>query len=213
MAPNELRLFISPGSCSTAVHILIQESGLPFTAEVIDVKQGFPSERLHLNPKGKVPFLHMDGETITEVPAIMIAIAQLVPDKKFFGSTNLETVRCYEWLNFLSAELHAQGFFTVVRPHYFIDDTSAHGALQQKGSAKINKCYEVIEEKLTGLHAVGNAFSVADAYLLPFYRWGNAMGFPMKETFPKYTALVENLAEMESVKKVCEVEGINPLTS
>lgn len=96
MAPNELRLFHSPGSCSTAAHILLKESGLPFSSEIINVMQGFPAKFLHLNPKSRIPFLHMDGETITEMPAIMTAIAQLVRDKKFLGSTNLGTVRCYE---------------------------------------------------------------------------------------------------------------------
>jgi glutathione S-transferase len=211
MAVTELRLFHSPGSCSTAAHILLKESGLPFSTEMINVMQGFPVEFLHLNPKGRVPFLHMNGETITEMPAIMTAIAQLVPDKMFLGSTNLETVRCYEWFNFLAGELHAQGYFTLYRPHYFIDDEAACEHIQEKGRAKIDRCYGIIEEKLEGLHAVGVAFSAVDAYLLPFYRWGTANGFAMKEKYPKYTALVQNLAGMKSIRNVCEVEGIDPI--
>jgi glutathione S-transferase len=211
MTLHEVRLFHSPGSCSTAAHILLKESGLPFSTEVINVMQGFPAEFLHLNPKGRIPFLHMDGETITEMPAIMTAIAQLVPDKKFLGSTNLDIVRSYEWFNFLAGDLHAQGFFTFFRPHYFIDDETAYEEIRKKGRGKIERCYTIIEEKLKGVHAVGNAFSAVDAYLLPFYRWGTANGFAMKERYTKYTSLVENLAAMESVKAVCEAEGIDPM--
>jgi glutathione S-transferase len=211
MTLHEVRLFHSPGSCSTAAHILLKESGLPFSTEVINVMQGFPAEFLNLNPKGRIPFLHMDGETITEMPAIMTAIAQLVPDKKFLGSTNLDIVRSYEWFNFLAGDLHAQGYFTFFRPHYFIDDETAYGEIRKKGRGKIERCYTIIEEKLKGVHAVGNAFSAVDAYLLPFYRWGTANGFAMREKYTKYTALVVNLAAMESVKAVCEAEGIDPM--
>lgn len=211
MTLHELRLFHSPGSCSTAAHVLLEESGLPFSTEVINVMQGFPAEFLHLNPKGRIPFLHMDGETITEMPAIMTAIAQLVPDKKFLGSTNLDIVRSYEWFNFLAGDLHAQGYFTFFRPHYFIDDETVYEEIREKGRGKIERCYTIIEEKLKDVHAVGNAFSAVDAYLLPFYRWGTANEFAMEVKYPKYTKLVENLARMESVRAVCEAEGIDPM--
>jgi glutathione S-transferase len=52
-------------SYNTASHILLLESVVPFSIELVDVLQGFPAEFLHLNPKGKMPFLHMDGKTIT----------------------------------------------------------------------------------------------------------------------------------------------------
>ncbi|KAF2849816.1 glutathione S-transferase [Plenodomus tracheiphilus IPT5] len=212
MAPNDLRLFMAPSSCTTAAHILLLESGISFKTEIIDVFKGFPAEYLHLSPKGKVPILHADGETITEMPAIVTAIAQLAPDKHFLGGTNNDIVRSYEWFNFLSGEMHAQGYYALFRPQDFIDDKAAHDAIRQKSREKIARCYGIVEEKLKGVYAVGDAFSAADAYLLPFYRWGNANGFAMRQKYPKYTALMENLANRESVQSACEKEGINALS-
>jgi glutathione S-transferase len=202
---------MSPGSCTTAAHILLIESGLSFSTENINVIQGFPAELLHLNPKGRVPILQMDDETVTEMPAIMTAIAKLVPKKNLLGDTDLDIIRCYEWFNFLSGELHLQGYFALYRPQYFTDDATAHDAIRKKALEKIRKSYEIIEERLKGVHAVGNSFSAADAYLLPFYRWGNANGFAMEEKYPKYTAIMENLAKKASVVSACETEGIDAL--
>jgi glutathione S-transferase len=120
-------------------------------------------------------------------------------------------VRSYEWFNFLAGDLHAQGYFTFFRPHYFIDDETVYEEIREKGRGKIERCYTIIEEKLKDVHAVGNAFSAVDAYLLPFYRWGTANEFAMEVKYPKYTKLVENLARMESVRAVCEAEGIDPM--
>jgi len=102
MATPELQLFISPGSCATAAYALFIEFGLPFSTKAINFFKGFPTDALHLNPKGRVPILHINGEIITEMSAITMAIAQLVPDRKFLGDTNMEAIRCYEWFSFLS---------------------------------------------------------------------------------------------------------------
>ncbi|KAI4613899.1 hypothetical protein J4E80_006587 [Alternaria sp. BMP 0032] len=212
MAAPELQLFISPGSCATAAYALLIESGLPFSTKIINVFEGFPVDALHLNPKGRVPILHLNGEIITEMPTIMMAIAQLVPDRKFLGDTNMETIRCYEWFSFLSGELHALGYYPVFRPHYFVDDKATCDELRKKGLEKVGKYYGMIEDKLEGLHAVGDGFTAADVYLLPFYRWGIAWGFAMKENYPKYTALIEKLVQRESVKKACEIDGMEPLS-
>jgi glutathione S-transferase len=47
-----------------------------------------------------------------------------------------------------------------------------------------------------------------DPYLLVFYRWGSEIGLNMKEKYPKYTALVENLVQLAPVKSTLEIEEI-----
>ncbi|KAH7394689.1 hypothetical protein BKA66DRAFT_455535 [Pyrenochaeta sp. MPI-SDFR-AT-0127] len=211
MALKNITLFMSPGSCTTAVHVILYESGVSFSTKSINVREGFSAEFLHLNPKGRVPILHIDNDTITEMPAIMTAIAQLVPEKHLLGKTDLEVVRCYEWFNFLSGELHLQGYFALYRPHYFTSDEKARGSVREKGLEKIKQCYEIIEHKLIGVHAVGDDFTAVDAYLLPFYRWGVANGLGMEERYPKYTRAMKELAKRESVQAACGEEGIDVL--
>jgi glutathione S-transferase len=89
MAPK-IHLYLTPGSCSLAAHIALQETGFAFTTTDLKAARGYPTEHLHINPKGRVPILELDGELITETPAILSTISALVPDRKLLGSTILE---------------------------------------------------------------------------------------------------------------------------
>ncbi|PMD64824.1 uncharacterized protein K444DRAFT_608502 [Hyaloscypha bicolor E] len=201
-------LWISPGACSLAPHILIREAEIDFETVVINAKAGFPQEYRHMNPKARVPIFQLGDETITEVPAIMTAISQMSPNKHLLGKTNLEIVRTYEWCNWLSGTVHAQAFGGVRRSHRFSDDPQTYNAIKAKGRKTIEESLEFIEEKLKGSHAVGDTFTAVDAFLLVIYRWGNDTGIDMKGKYPKYANLVVEGLKRDSVKAAIEVEGI-----
>jgi len=208
MAPK-LHFFFSPGSCALGPHILLHEANLAFAFTKIDVIAGFPDEYRHLNPKGRVPILHLDDETVTEVPAITTVIAQLSPSNKLLGSTPFETVRCYEWMNWMSSSLHGVAYGGVFRPHWFVDGEELYGMVQKKSLKRVEESYEYIEEKLEGRKwAVGEDFTAVDANLFVFYRWGTANGFKMEEKFPNYARIAKEVATRPSVIKAAEEEGI-----
>jgi glutathione S-transferase len=54
---------------------------------------------------------------------------------------------------------------------------------------------------------VGEAFSVCDAYLFVFYRWGKVLGLSM-ETFTAWTSHTRRMLERQSVRYVLASEGI-----
>jgi glutathione S-transferase len=221
----EPRLWISRGTCSLAPHILLHEAGIPFSTTEISVKNGFPAEYARVNPKKKVPtlgwlyvrtywgvkvpILELGPEVLTENPAIMTAIAQLAPEKQLFGKTNLDVVRTYEWLNWLSGTLHAQAFGGLFRPARFVDDEAMFAEVRSKGRATVEECYRYIDEKLQDKDwMVGQSFTAADAYALVFYLWGVKIEFEMEEKYPNYTRLVTSLGERVSVKAALDKEGI-----
>ncbi|MFM9981822.1 MAG: glutathione S-transferase N-terminal domain-containing protein, partial [Burkholderiales bacterium] len=76
-----LKLFYSPGACSLASHIALEEAGAPYELMRLNFKaddQRKP-EYLKVNPKGRVPALVTDRGTLTESPAILAYIAQTFP--------------------------------------------------------------------------------------------------------------------------------------
>ncbi|KAF2682162.1 glutathione S-transferase [Lentithecium fluviatile CBS 122367] len=211
MSPK-IHLFLAPGACSLAPHILLQEIGIPFKTTTLRVEKRFPEEYLQLNPKGQVPFLHLDSETITENPAILTAIAQIDPSKHLLGKTDIEKVRCYEWMNWISGKLHGQAFGSLFRPQRYVKDEALYDAVRERSKETIAECYQYIEEKLGERKwAVGDDFTAADAYLFVFYRWGGPTGFSMKERFPNYTRLAEQVVKRGAVSKAAEEEGITLL--
>ncbi|KAH8594263.1 glutathione S-transferase [Bisporella sp. PMI_857] len=207
-----ITFYYAPGACSLAPHILLREAGLEVEHMAATVNQTtvrFPDGFEKINPSMQVPVLSLDGVYITEVSAIATAISNLVPDMHLMGKTSIERVRVYEWMNWLSGTLHGRGFGPLYRPERYTDEEAAFDGLQKKAVQHIKWCYEFIEKKIDGTHAVGGLLTAVDPYLLVFYRWGNgAVGLDMKD-YPKYTALIKNLVNRAEVKATLKIEDID----
>lgn len=206
-----LQLWYAPGACSLAVHIVLRRANIPFETTFVAVRHGAPEGLRLINPKMKIPILVVDKDwVITEVPAIMTAIAQMVPDQKLLGTSDKEVVQTYEWMNWLSGTLHGEGFGMHFRPGRFIDDVNMHEAVQRKGQESIQNYFEYIEEKLTGVHAVGDAFTVVDASLYVYYRWGvGETSIDMVARYPKYSKLVAELSKDHALREAVDAEGLD----
>jgi glutathione S-transferase len=213
MAPT-IHLYMTPGSCSLASHIALHESNIEFTTTDLKATRGFPSEHLHLNPKGRVPILELNGERITETPAILTTISALAPEKHLLGKTILEQARTHEWMTWICGTLHGQAFGCVFRPARFVgeEQEGMFEVVKAQGRTTALECFKYIDEKLEGReYAVGEGFTLADVYLFVIYRWGNVLKYGMREKFPNYTRLVEGVIKREAVKKTLEAEGLSPL--
>ncbi|KAL4880768.1 hypothetical protein BJY04DRAFT_228160 [Aspergillus karnatakaensis] len=201
-----LQLFYSPGACSFVPHVTLLEANL--SAELILARVGsMTPEFEEINPKRRVPVLVLDGkEIITEMAAVLTAISSLVPHKHLLGEATLETIRVYEWLNYLSTVAHAQAFGSMWRPERFSDDESVFPAIRAKGKRVIREVYGVVEGKVAGKEfAVGSGFTAVDAFLVVLYCWARRIGVDVKEEFPGYAVYAERLLQRESVRRAREV--------
>jgi len=207
----DIKLWYSPGACSLAPHVLLHEIRVPFDAVETSVAKGanLKDEFARINPKKRVPVLSLDGEVITEVPAIAIAIANLAPERHLMGRTALDRVRVHEWMNWLSGTLHGQGFGGLWRPQRFSDDPEAFGSIKAKGRKTISECFEVIERRISGPYSTGDGFTAVDPFLLVFFRWGSGIGIDMPKTCPSYTTFAQWLVQRESVAAALAAEGID----
>ena len=77
-----MKLFLKPGSCSLASHIVLEEIGRPYDTETVDLAKKLTASGADfwaINPKGYVPALLLDdGDLLTEGPAIL----QYLADRK-----------------------------------------------------------------------------------------------------------------------------------
>lgn len=206
----DVKFWFSPGACSLAPHVLLLESRVPFEAITTSVFEGeqLTEAFARINPKKRVPVLSVDGQVITEVPAIATAISDLAPERCLTGRTPLDRARVYEWMAWLSGTLHGQGFGALWRPERFSDDPSLFERISAKGRTTISDCFDTIESKLSGPHSTGDAFTAVDPYLLVFYRWGNGIGFDLPARHPNYTNFARTLVERASVASALIAEGI-----
>ncbi|PLB51432.1 glutathione S-transferase GST-6.0 [Aspergillus steynii IBT 23096] len=208
-----IKFFFASGACSLCPHILLHEVAAEF--QPLQVINHGPevrfSEDFHrINPKMRVPVIAVDEEVITELPAVATIIASLAPERHLMGKNPLDTARVYEWMNYLSGTLHAGGFGHLFRPERWTtatDGASLEG-VKTKARERVVECFEFIEGRLQGIHAVGGYFTAVDPFLYVFYRWGTMIGEDMS-AYPKYSAVVRNLETRPAVQTTIKKEKLS----
>lgn len=206
-----MKLYLSPGACSLAAHIVLEESGLKYEWEKIDVKNKTVSSGsyLNINPRGQVPALQLvNGEVLTEGAVILQYIADQVPGKKLipeFGTFN--RYRAMEWLNYVATEIHKN-----FSPLFAVDRWLTHeeGKAQMRAAAKSNleSRFQWLNTRLShGGYLQGAEFSVCDAYLFTCLRWAQKMSIDMA-AYPNLLGFMERVQNRPSVHKVLKEEGL-----
>lgn len=216
------RLHYSPGACSLAVHIALEEIGETYEAKLCSVhgNEGTRSPSyLALNPKGRVPALtDVSGSAggasglLTEVTAILMYLGRSRPEAGLLSADAAGEARCLEWLSWLSIDLHGIGYGLLWRAHRFVDDPALHPAGVEKGRSNIRNCYDHIEKILSDGRdwAVPGQFTVVDPYLLVFWLWGKSIGLEMKKDWPHWTRLMGKVLERPAVQQALRQEGLTP---
>ena len=92
------RLYYSPGACSMAAHIVLEELDVDFELERIAVAERATQQPSYLaiNPKARVPALGIPGEArvLTELAAILTYLARQHPDGRLLPASAINEARC-----------------------------------------------------------------------------------------------------------------------
>lgn len=208
------RLYYSPGACSLAAHIVLEEIGAPYELDLRSAKDGegtTTDDYLAINPKGRVPALTgVDSDAVlTEASAILLFLARTNPEAALLPADPAGEARVVEWLSWLSIDLHGIGYGQLWRAHRFVEDRTLDSAVQAKGRDNIATAYQRIEHILADGRewAAGDLYSVVDAYLLVFWLWGRRVGFDMMK-WPHWTHLMERVRARPAVQRALAQEGL-----
>lgn len=205
-----IKLYYSPGACSLAPHIVLEELGIAYDSMLVSLKDGEhkKADFLKINPKARVPVLNVDGKIMTECVAILTYLGGGFADRGLWPKDTWKQAEAISLMSWLSNTVHI-AFAGVFRPERFLEDASAHPQLKATAMANIEKNFADIEKMLTGkTFAMGGQYTVVDPFFLVFYRWGNRIGIPMKERYPIWTKHAQRVASRPTVKRVFEAEGI-----
>jgi glutathione S-transferase len=206
-------LYWSPGACSIAPHIVLEEIGEPYTARKVSIDSAGTAETLvepgylAINPKGRVPALTVEGGILTEAPAIMVYLARSRPDCGLLPSGALGQARVHEWMNWLATAVHAVAFAQIVRPQRFVAQPTDFPEVRAKGRQNVAAAFATIEQQLKGKEwSAAGQYTLADIYLLFFYLGAKSAGNPMQKAFPAWTAVAQRTLERPAVQRVLEYE-------
>lgn len=164
-----MKLYYAPQACSLSPHIVLRELGLPFSLVRVNNQTKQTAEGqdfLTINPKGYVAALVLeDGQVLTEGPALVQYLADLQPAAKLAPAVGTwERVRLQEWLNFIATEIHAGS-------GPLFNQTLAQET-RTYFKARLAKRLDYLAQQLGQRdYLLGDAFSVADAYLYTVLRW------------------------------------------
>lgn len=201
-------LFIFPGACSFAAHVVIHELQLPI--EVERVTLGDPnSPYRQINPTGRVPALLLDNQTLlTENTAILPYLADLKPGTELFAPAgSVERAQIQGWLGYVATEVHVGAFRPINRPERYSADEAAFPGIRQRALEQLTNALKPIEARLAQTeYLVGDRFTAADAYLGVFLGWSARVG--VLDDFPALQAALGRFRARESVVQTLAAEGL-----
>ena len=201
-----LTLFYTPGACSLAPHIVLEESGEKYEKHAVDMAKAEQRSEAYLkiNPQGRVPALRLDnGESLTENTAILPYLG------KRFGLWPTETIaeaKALSLIGFFAASVHpAHAHFG--RPERYAADTAAYATIKETGLKTFHGYLKQIDAMLAGRDWLSQTYSVLDPYALVFYAWGLRRELPVGE-LKHYTAFKDRMLARPAVRRVAEEEKI-----
>lgn len=200
-----MKLYYSPGACSLASHIALEEAGLPYEAVAAPTKtKVLPdgSDFRKVNPLGYVPYLVMDdGTGLSEGPAILQYVADQAPAKQLAPANG--TVPRYQlqsWLNFIGTEVH-KNFGPLFNP-------AMPAEAKKIATDTLLGRLKFVDGELAGkTYLMGDTFTVADAYLFVVTNWAKPMGIDLSP-FSHLQALRERVGARPAVQKAMKAEGL-----
>jgi glutathione S-transferase len=200
-----MKLYLKPGACSLAVHIVLEELGLPYETETVDLKgktTGSGADYLAINPKGYVPALQLDdGTVLTEGPAIVQYLADLQPHKRLAPPNGtLARYQLQSWLTFVGTELHKQ-FSPLFNP-------AAPEEWKQQCRAAIERRLAWVDGELAGKdYLLGADFTVADAYLYTVAGWTKFVKIDISG-YQNLLAYLQRVSARPAVQAALKAEGL-----
>jgi glutathione S-transferase len=189
MQTPELTFYFAPGSSSMAPHIALHEIGVPFTSKPVSFarkEQREPAFRA-VNPEGKVPALVVDGQTLSEVLAILFFLGKRFPEANLLPHGDLAAeAQILSWMSFIASTIHPA---------------------RRIGADVFRTTFVTAEQRLGAREWAVDRYSVADIHLFRlFWRFRNAYK-PEPAEFPNLTAHHDRMMARPAVQRTIEVEA------
>lgn len=207
-----MKFYMTPGSCSTGIHIILEELEEVFEVYIVNLPAGdhFKPDYVSINPKSMIPTLvRKDGSALTEVPAIAYWLARTHPRANLWPDDAEQETRLIEAMAYIVGTIHGQGFARIFATNTFARNRADHESVRALGRDIVSKGFAVLDDVLGGKPYIAGAFSVADPILFYVEFWADKTGIPLPE---KLAGHYRRMLARPAVQRVLREEGYNPAT-
>jgi glutathione S-transferase len=188
------------------------ELNMAYEIESVDLKTKMTETGVDfktVNPNGSVPALKMDSnEILTEGAVIMQYLADQKPEAGLMpklGTT--DRYRALEWLNFIGTDLH-KNYSPLFFAGMIVNNAEGQTEMKNFYVNMLDRKIAVASERLGNkTFAMGDSFSIVDAYLFTVLGWSKFVGVDYSK-YTNITNYMSRVAERPGVMKAMKEEGL-----
>lgn len=202
-----MQFYMTPGSCTTAIHVLLEEAGLVFEVCPVNLLNGdhLQPAYLSLNPKATIPTLVLkDGQVLTDFLTIALWLAKSHPRRLWWPTDLLEELILLEKLNYVVNVIHGAGFTRIFTTDKYCSDPAQHAAIQSQGEQQVTQGFELVAAWLAQQPYLGTEFSIADAALFYVEFWAEHRGMALPTVCREH---FQRMLARPTVRQVLAEEG------
>jgi glutathione S-transferase len=202
-----IKFYMTPGSCTTGIHILLEECGLVFEAYLVNLMAGdqYKADYLAMNPKATIPTLvRQDGTALTDFQSIAWWLAKTYPKRKLLPDTLEDELRVLEVMSYAVNTIHGQGFTRIFTTEKYTPNAADYETVKAQGHEIVNKAFAIVNDLLAGREYVVGHFTIADAALFYVEFWANRIDIALPENCQAH---YKRLLTRPAVKQVLMEEG------
>ncbi|MEO0752343.1 MAG: glutathione S-transferase family protein [Pseudomonadota bacterium] len=212
------RLHWVPDNASLVIRLALEETGVPYEAQLVDRSAGAHkgAAYLALNPAGLIPALETPDGPIFETAAILLWLADRhgamapAPDHRDRGAF-------LKYLFFISNTLHVAARMRFYPAQYAGDDDTAQAALRTNLKGELRQHLTLLDRAYaTGDGGLGTTITIVDVYLACICRWialyptGEAKEWCDISDWPHIQAMAQRLEERACTRAAISAEGLGP---
>jgi len=163
MSTGMLKFYMTPGSCSTGIHILLAELDILYEAHLVNLYAGENNKDdfLALNPKASIPLLITEqGQVISEFQAIAWWLARANPKAELLPHSPDDEIRVLEMMAYTIGHLHGQGFTRIFTGEKYCINRDDIDQVNLKGVSIVDECFKIIDKQLQQQDYLVGSFSI-----------------------------------------------------
>ncbi len=169
---------MTPGSCTTGIHILLEEIDKPFEAYIVNLPAGdhYKPDYVAINPKSTIPTLvRDDGSALTEFQAIAWWLARSNPKAGLIPEDLIGETLVIEAMDYVIGTIHMQGFARIFTTANFGPSKADFEMVRKRGQEIIDEGFAVMNDVLASKDYIAGTFSIADAALFYVEFWADKL--------------------------------------
>jgi glutathione S-transferase len=209
-----LKLYFSPGACSFVPHVLLETSGVAYEPVMVKLHKGeqYGDDYKAINPRSQVPVLDVEGEMITQIPAICQYLDQAFPAARFLPTAPMARAKALETLAWMNNTVHPT-FTHIFMPSKFSDQADVQAQVKAHAIPQYHRLIGELQDLVQRSQASGASWlggatmGPLDAYALTLTRWGTMAGVNPQEV-PDLWTFVQRVAAQPAVQRVIERERL-----